>query len=138
MEKVKKTIEERRAEFVSSLRALADLVEKNECLPVPKETIISVYPWEDNRLRAKHSIVEMVRALGKTKKVYEDNWFWLDYKLPNLIYRLLSERANVCRQETQLVTKPAEPERVIPAKPERTEEETVWICDPLLSEGSES
>ena len=85
----------------------------------------------------KHSGVEigdfLGRGLGQLKKIATDDWFILRRELTdNLSVGIYASRSEVCERIESKVTLPAEPEQVIPAKPEREVTKIEWRCPDRL------
>lgn len=119
-----------RVEMIDALRKAAQLLEEHPEWPDH---------WTTSGIGGHHAtkeqLVGFVRVLGTVKKRGEGESFWLDYKLaPEFELTLFAaSREAVCRRIVTKVLKPAEPELVLPAKPEREEEVVTWDCEPLLA-----
>jgi hypothetical protein len=122
------------SEFTDGLRKLADFLESQPELQqyVGKHTPteINLFPPDDAEVAST-----MARAFGTAAKKYGDTLFYLSKEFGGgLALRALFAREAVCvkRVVGQRVV-PAEPEVVIPAKPERVEDIIEWDCaEPLL------
>jgi len=112
--------ETRRAEFVAGLRELADLLEKHPDIPEP---IMSANAFVDTREE-----LAKVARLGFWEKCEQGEWFILARNFSaGLRLEVNINRSKVCKRKVVGT-------RVVPARPERTEEIIEWICAPILPE----
>ncbi len=113
----------KRTEFVAALRQAADLLEKSslrEDAFYHGTVYLPVKEINDAR--------EIVKSFGKTDKSYIGNDMCLKHEIGSLDVVSFFPREYVCRKITTTKTLPPEPEKVIPAQPERTIEVVEWDC----------
>lgn len=125
-----------RAGYIAGLRALADLLEDRDTLPLPHAETFTVFC-------DKATAVEWVRALPgtKNKEPNEESGHMIFGKRYGMFgphgFHVWVEREEVC---TRVVTGTREVTKTVPAPDAPTVEitETVedveWICTPLLAE----
>jgi len=78
-------------------------------------------------------MVEISKALGKCKKKFYEEYFYLERVFGNITLSFYFNRNNVCTRKvvgTKVI--PAEPARE--AQPERTEDKYEWVCGTMLGE----
>ena len=125
---------EHRADIVAGLRALADLFENEERLPVPEYVTVqqSVMQldknWKFDHEASKREIKKIVRALGRGRKEKEFNSY--EFR----VTKKLSERVKVVYSVTReaVCKKVPTGETIIYAAqviPERKEEKFEWVCE---------
>lgn len=119
------------AASIRRLRERADLIEQHPDLSwlSDGDRTLLVY------CHTKESLAAAARAIGgKWEKDADDQHFNMRQNRGGFGLMLYTARSNVCRRVEREVTKPAEPEQVIPAKPERVEKVVEWVCDgPVLA-----
>jgi hypothetical protein len=127
------THEQKRLDFISGLRQLAQVFESNPDMPIPGwSQEITIWPdkLEDSKADAK----KLLEVLGGTEKKY-DNLFELSWNFGQMLkLRFLTYRENIC--ERVVVGKkviPAQEERVIPATEEYVEDIVEWKCSSILA-----
>lgn len=136
--------ETERSEYVAGLRALADLLEQHDIIPLPWAG--SGSPMSMNFLYGgdeKERLIAAMRAIGGTWQKDVRDGEYSDYfdatrKLHGLSIKLTAYRDAVCRRVvkgTETVDVPA-----VEAQPARTERREIveWVCEPLLAEAVSS
>lgn len=133
-----------RREYIAGLRALADLLEQHDELPLPWQgsgapmTFHFLYGGNE-----KDRLTAAIRAIGGkwTKDVRDGeygDYFDATGKLRGLSIKLTAYRDAVCERVvkgTETVDVPA-----VEAQPSRTETREIveWVCAPLLAEAVSS
>ena len=119
---------QRRLDFITSLRACADFLERHPGVQAPRYIDMNVF------LKSKDDLIAQAKAAPSWEKNYNGEWFYLVRHFgPDLALYMTIEREQVCRRVsagTQTIpAKPAEPAREI--------EVFDWVCDePLLRPAS--
>lgn len=83
-------------------------------------------------LRGNDRIQNYATGLGKVEKTAAGEYFWLRKNFGNALLDITATRDQVCHRVETQVTKPAEPERIIPALPKRVETVVSWECPESL------
>lgn len=127
-----------REEYVVALRKAAQFLEDNPEVPVPfPQTLLwwaGDYQWADNPTEGSDGVRAFVAAAPRVAKDYADDDLWTVYDLGPLKLKYGCKREAVCeRVVTGTRVIPAQPEQVIPATEERTEEIVEWRCHSLLA-----
>jgi len=137
-----------RADYIAGLRALADLLEQHDELPLPSHGAsqpLDWWIWEHEVEDAKAVMATIVRLLpgAKSKVVGESgasSWFTVEAKLHGLRINVNARRNTVCRRVVKgvrEVTKEVADPEALAAVPTVTVTETVedveWVCEPLLA-----
>jgi hypothetical protein len=129
------TQEQKARKVVAGLRELADFVEANpefaKAFPVTVHVPVTT----------RDEIVAFARKLGRSKKVADNNYviFRRSFGPVEVEVFALKTEATCRRVELGEKTIPAEPETVIPAKPERVEKVYGWECpDSFFKEDADS
>lgn len=134
---------EARADYIAGLRALADLLDQHDELPLPtagRTTALDWWIWDHEVNDAKATLAAIVRLLPGSKsktagQVGATSWFTVEAALHGLRIDINTNRASVCQR---VVTGTREVTKTIPdpAAPTVTVTETVedveWVCEPLL------
>lgn len=132
--------------YVKQLREMARWLEQHPNVPLGYKlpftiSIFASWCMEDEETQ-KQVLRRTAKAMGKGQKRYEGSYIVLEHTLPSgAKYEMNASRDETCKRKqvgTKTVTIPATP--AIPAKPEKTMEEPVyvWECEPLLdSDGRE-
>ena len=137
---------QKNAELVAGLRQLCDFIEANDDFEfVTGDTPQVEFHWREWYVNKSPEarrllIADLARRLGKSEKVYADNFFWLRHNFGSLVQlEVVSLRDVVCeRVVTGTRVIPAQPEHTIPAIPEHEVEVVEWRCEPILAaEGKE-
>ncbi len=120
-----------RTELIAELRKAADTLES------------IILPELDWRLKVevtahfatRPDMASFIRAVGKVRKDSVESSFWISHRVDNIdITVFAADREQVCRKIVTTKTLPPEPEKIIPAQPERVVEEVTWDCaEPILS-----
>ena len=128
---------EEQQELVEDLRTLADFYERPEALALPAMYLSeyhNVSVWEFSEADGKYSVSpekskaamrEVVLALGKCEKKYEDGSLSVVKKMGHNI------RLTYSVDRTTFCTKVVTGTRIIPAQPEREVEEVEWVCNDM-------
>ena len=75
------------------------------------------------------------RGLGPMQKVVCGDYFCLSLSVPGgMTVDINQARSKVCERIEKTVIRPAEPEKIIPARPEREEIVVEWRCPESLME----
>lgn len=111
-------------EFIDSLRKLASWLEAH---PQPDlytmNTIFNVF------LKTKEEFADAVMGIGTAEKGVSSSTFYLRKAFGGGLFLDINvNRDLICRKVVTKKIEPAEPEHVIPAKPEREVEEETWEC----------
>jgi hypothetical protein len=119
-------ITESNQKIVSELRALADLLERNEVLN---------QMWFCNssalvcRVDTKEELVSAITtAGGKWNKEDAGDSLCVTRHIGAAYVRLFISRDQVCEKRVTKKTVPAKPEMILPAQPERTVDVVEWHC----------
>ena len=144
--------DDKRGEFVAGLRALADLYEQQEKLPLPpygltldldakvwrKSTKPGANEWEQelDPEASKRSLKRIVRSMGRGRKdkKYTDYNFQCIKKLSdNVSLRVVVDREVACRpvKTGRMIVHPAHTYTI----EERIVEEIEYVCDDALLKG---
>jgi hypothetical protein len=118
------------AEFVNSLRQLADFYEQNPEVPLPQYPSFNIFAS-----REAEKAREQFRSFGAFQKEFFDNWFVARKTFGSIRLELNAPREQVCRRV--VVGTREIPEHIIPAStetivPAHTEEIAEWQCEPIL------
>lgn len=121
-----------REDFIQALRDLADFFEQHPDVPAPRwQQSISLFASYAN---PKADMAAVARAMGSAAKNYSDELVTLRKPFGEwLELTMHANRDEVCERVvvgTKII--PAEPKRIIPAQPARTEDIVEWHCTPLL------
>lgn len=130
-----------RASYVAGLRALADLLEDNEHLPLPFEGSQSNLSFFTSN---REQLQSLARLMGRAEKDYTDNPVY-GFKLRGELFGLdviaYGNREQVCtsvvkgvREVTREVPDPDALAAVPTVTVTETVEDVEWICEPLLAE----
>lgn len=129
---------DRRTEYVASLRRLADLIEQHEELPVPYGISAQWIDVVGSPERQREVAQTFARTIpGVIRKNVRGASFDLDGNVGPIGVTLIVDRASVC---TRVVKEVREVTREVadPDAPTITVTETVedveWVCEPLLAE----
>lgn len=128
---------DRRRELVASLRDLADFIENVKGVPLPDSCSLSIYrgvlPFENGMhygMDTKEGAALLADRIGTFNKAYTDSI--VTFRKPfgeHASINWLMVRDQVCEKvQVGTVRKAAEPEQIIPAKPERDEPLYEWHC----------
>lgn len=123
-----------RIETIAALRLAADKLEAATGLPEDRYYFEVCCPGE-----TKDNAAAFIRAFGKVEKEYSLNNLHLRHYLSDSVASgylyMLADRKNVCTMKVTTKHLPAEPEKVIPAQPERDVEVVEWECpESILAE----
>lgn len=134
-------------ELIQGLRDLLAFVESNqdfEFNPSPSTFVINAeartwyFNGEDKQRQFIADLTRRMAHCGKVEKVYGNEFAWIRLNFgPHVKFEINTMREVIC--ERVVVGKkiiPARPPTVIPAAPERTEEEVEWRCHPVMTAGS--
>lgn len=122
----------RRDKYVAGLYALADFYERRPNLPAP-------HCWTETFLcpDSKENLAALVREAGTLKKLgrIEDDTFELRREFSdNVFFRIVVDKKRTCeRIKVGEKTIPAQPETIVPAKPQQVVEVFEWKCSPILA-----
>jgi len=121
-------------EYAKSLRLVADFYDKQEeDFPNPGDTITNSLYWNGE---GKEKVRKISKALGKCKKRFASDVFYLEKLFGNITLSFYFNRNDVCtRKVVGIRIVPAQPARE--AQPERTEDEYEWVCGTMLGEDIE-
>ena len=129
-----------RAEYVKGLRALADLIEQHDELPLPTSKIEWAVHYFGDDDAQKTALATIARLLpGKVKKndpnssEYNAEYFILKGTLHGLRVEAWANRSTVC---TRVVTGTREVTKTVPVKTEDVtvvEDVVEWVCEPILA-----
>jgi hypothetical protein len=138
---------EKNAELIKGLRELLAFVEANddfEFSPSSGSFMIEANArtwYTSGEEKQRIFIADLTRRMahhGKVEKLYSDDYAWIRLHFgPYVEFSISTMRKVIC--ERVVVGKkviPARPETVIPASPERTEEEIEWRCHPVMTAGT--
>lgn len=127
---------ERQRGTIARLRIAADWLEAH---PQPEGTFVFLGGNEDViyvKCRTAEAFRQAIRtAAGHKKKSFDDKDVEIVMDLTDGVrVKWYIEREQVCRKIVTKETLPAQPEQVIPARPEREVEKVTWECpDSLLA-----
>lgn len=124
------------AEYVDSLRQLADFYEAHSEIPLPGGAAeMRIY-----QVNSRKDAATLARAFGACEKEYTDDLFYITKKIGAISLCGVFTRNEVC--ERVVVGTRIVPERVVPAIqaqpeqviPEQEEEIYEWKCSPILGD----
>ena len=138
--------DERRAEYIKGMRALADALERNTNLPLPyqgSDSAMTMMFLSGDNPRSEMAAAARALPCNWDKKPWESDsatYFDLTGKLDGLRMTLTAFRKDVCervvtgtREVTETVKDPDALAAVPEIKVTRTVEEAEWVCRPLLT-----
>jgi hypothetical protein len=134
-----------RAGYITGLRALADLLEQHDELPVPYDVTAQWICASRSKEEQRAIAQTFTRVMpGTIRKGVRDDAFDLDGEIGPVNFGLIVQRDAVCQR---VVTDVTEVTREVPdpdalaAVPMVTVTETVeqveWICSPILAEAAQ-
>lgn len=87
--------------------------------------------WPDDENESRKTVGALIRALGikPVFRKWDDAQAEARFELDGLTIMVNKYKGRNCRIVHEDVVLPAEPEKIIPAKPERTEKRAVMKCD---------
>lgn len=132
---------ERKAQFVQGLRDMANFMEKVQDVPLPDAVSAVVYGGNVHFADGKHYPMDSKEGLaiiadriGQCEKEYGSYFTLIKKFAPGIAIQWMMIRDQVCEKiVTGTITRPAEPEKIIPARPERVEELFEWKCAPIMA-----
>lgn len=104
-----------RQECIAGLRELADFLDAHPEVAAP------LYSSLLSRVNTREDLMA-VAQIGGWKKVYEGEYFTLRRTFAGVTLDVYTDRTTVCRK---VVTG----QRVVPARPECTEDVFEWVCE---------
>ncbi len=120
-----------RLEMVAALRKSADTLETMELPDLDWRVKTDVCA----HFATRQDMADFIRVVGKVKKDSVESSFWVTHRVGDLeVVVYAADREQVCRKVVTIRTLPPEPEKIIPAQPERVVEEVTWDCEPILAE----
>jgi hypothetical protein len=131
-----------RAGYITGLRALADLLEQHDELPVPYDVTAQWICASRSKEEQRAIAQTFTRVMpGTIRKGVRDDAFALDGKIGPVNFGLIVSRDAVCQRvvtDVTEVTREVPDPEALAAVPMVTVTETVeqvnWICSPLLAE----
>lgn len=139
-----------RADYIAGLRALADLLEQHDELPLPthgSESPLAWWIWPHAVEDPKATLATLVRLIpgAKSKSVGEgsagNSWFTVTAQLHGLTIDINTYRNQVCnrvvigtREVTEEVPDPDAVAAVPTVTVTKTVEDVEWVCEPLLAD----
>lgn len=139
---------DKRADYIKGLRALADLLETHDELPLPSTGHRDAFdwwlPWDVEDAKATMATIARLLPGEKKKTVGElggSAWFTLAAQLHGLRIDVNASRENVCtrvvtgtREITEEIPDPDALAAVPTTTVTRTEEIIDWIYEPILAD----
>jgi len=137
-----------RSEYIAGLRALADILDADETLPLPyageKHSRMSIFTHD------REALVAWARAIpGTLDKSVDEGSSWFGFELRGAIRGLhvvvYGNREQVCKRivtgEHEVTEEVPDPE-VLATVPKitvtKTVEDVEWVCEPFLAEVGEA
>jgi len=110
-------------ELIDGLRAMADWLEDHPQDPNGSVTL-NLFPND------RDALLKAIQGVGRVEKQAIDKWYYLRKRFSSHVtIEWNQSRESVCeRVVVGTKTIAAEPEKIIPAKPERVEEVVEWRC----------
>lgn len=136
-----------RAGYVAGLRALADILEQNDTLPLPFTGTTGDVQWievvedDEDQRRIAQTFTRCIP--GTIRKNVRDDYLDLNGRIHGLAVELIVKRDAVCtrvvtgtREVTEEVPDPDALAAVPTVTVTRTVEDVEWDCSPILAEQS--
>lgn len=123
--------EEKRADYIEGLRAIADMLETHGDIPLPVASTFTTFFSGDDAPAQMAAIRRVIG--GRWTKTATDSWFWLRKPFGPHEYDLTAARNIVCQRVVVGTEQVEEPD---PEAPKVVVEKEIieWRCSPLLDD----